>query len=231
MSPVRCSLLVSMLVGAQCSTLGGGQVSEHTIAPEPIPTVYNVSRVKIAKSEWTNRGLRTPGDAIQTWLWTMREADTNALLACICPREERLDPKQSLPYFLYIAGKMQEQMSSTESYKPTALERIDEATVGVTIRVYGGGCAILRVDMRDYRGEWKIVAIHTFCTNTCLNIMRQIHGATQQLAIERGLSWDYVPRKDELRPYLKKDPNEMLCPDAGQYELGSANTALTCSIH
>lgn len=65
--------------------------------------------------------------------------------------------------------------------------------------------------------------------NACINNLRQIDGAKQQWALEKGKPDTAVPTAADLAPYLSH--NQMpTCPQGGVYTIGAVNKAPTCSV-
>jgi hypothetical protein len=63
--------------------------------------------------------------------------------------------------------------------------------------------------------------------NACINNLRQIDGAKQQWALEKGKQATDVPTWDDLKPYLGRIP---VCPAGGTYTIGPVGEKPTCSI-
>ena len=63
--------------------------------------------------------------------------------------------------------------------------------------------------------------------NACINNLRQIDGAKNEWALEKGKKATDVPTKSDLLPYLRSWP---VCPQGGTYTLGAVNEKPTCSI-
>jgi hypothetical protein len=72
-----------------------------------------------------------------------------------------------------------------------------------------------------------VKARDTAQANTCINHLRQIDGAKQQWALEKGKQATDVPTWDDLKPYLGTIPH---CPAGGTYTIGIVSNAPTCSI-
>ena len=78
-------------------------------------------------------------------------------------------------------------------------------------------------------------AAKTENTKTCIFILTQIDGATQQWALEKNKTAKDKPTWKEIGPYLPKsvtvDTNGIpVCPEGGKYSLGrSADDKPTCS--
>jgi len=71
--------------------------------------------------------------------------------------------------------------------------------------------------------------------NACINNLRQIDGAMQQFAIEKGKHvGDTVTYPTDLTPYLKLNSNSSIppCPAGGSYAVADigANPSVTCSL-
>ncbi len=65
--------------------------------------------------------------------------------------------------------------------------------------------------------------------NQCVNNLRQIDGAKQQWALEKGKSGDAVPTAEDLLPYLK-DGAFPSCPDGGIYSINTVDELPTCTV-
>ena len=65
-------------------------------------------------------------------------------------------------------------------------------------------------------------------SNSCINILRQIDGATQQWAMEKHMTTNDIPSWEDVRFYLK-DPQVPACPQGGTYTLGRLDTPPRCS--
>ena len=63
--------------------------------------------------------------------------------------------------------------------------------------------------------------------NACINNLRQIDGAKNEWALEKGKKAGDVPTKEDLLPYLRSWP---VCPQGGTYTIGAVNEKPTCSI-
>ena len=63
--------------------------------------------------------------------------------------------------------------------------------------------------------------------NACINNLRQIDGAKNEWALEKGKKATDVPTKSDLLPYLRSWP---VCPQGGTYTVGAVNEKPTCSI-
>ena len=63
--------------------------------------------------------------------------------------------------------------------------------------------------------------------NSCINNLRQLDGAKQEWALEKGKKATDVPTKEDLLPYLKSWP---VCPQGGTYTINSVADEPTCSI-
>ncbi len=65
--------------------------------------------------------------------------------------------------------------------------------------------------------------------NLCVNNLRVLAGAQDQLALEFHRASNDVPTADDLRPYLKQE-RLPVCPAGGTYELRGSGAAPRCSI-
>ena len=65
--------------------------------------------------------------------------------------------------------------------------------------------------------------------NACINNLRQIDAAKQQWALEKGMSANAMPSKEDLKPYLGRSAFPR-CPQGGEYTIGAVNEPPTCSI-
>jgi prepilin-type N-terminal cleavage/methylation domain-containing protein len=69
--------------------------------------------------------------------------------------------------------------------------------------------------------------------NACINNMRQIDGAAQQWALEKGKTTGATPVMSDVQPYIKLDSanNVPGCPSAGTYTLAAVGTtpSVACS--
>ena len=77
---------------------------------------------------------------------------------------------------------------------------------------------------------------HNCCTSpagTCINTLRQIDGAAQQFAFEKGkTNGQAINFPDDLTPYIKLDKNGEMpsCPSGGTYTLNKVGDKPTCSL-
>jgi len=65
--------------------------------------------------------------------------------------------------------------------------------------------------------------------NACINNLRQIDGAKQEWALEKGKTGGDVPTIADLTPYFK-DGKFPVCPSGGTYTIGAVSNPPTCSI-
>jgi prepilin-type N-terminal cleavage/methylation domain-containing protein len=67
---------------------------------------------------------------------------------------------------------------------------------------------------------------------SCIQNLRQIDGAKQTWALEKGQGQDTVPTSDDLKPYIKLDSKNNIpgCPANGTYSIGSVSVLPTCSL-
>ncbi len=63
--------------------------------------------------------------------------------------------------------------------------------------------------------------------NACINNLRQIDGAKNQWALEKGKKAGDVPTKEDLLPFLRQWP---VCPAGGTYTIGAVGEPPTCSL-
>jgi hypothetical protein len=63
--------------------------------------------------------------------------------------------------------------------------------------------------------------------NACINNLRQIDGAKQQWALEKGKKATDVPTREDLLPFLRQWPT---CPAGGTYTIGAVNEQPACSL-
>src|SRR5215472_9308899 len=77
-----------------------------------------------------------------------------------------------------------------------------------------------------------VKARNTAQATGCINNLRQIDGAKQTWALEKGQGPDSVPQQADLLPYIKPDRNNNIpgCPAGGQYTYGSVGNLPTCSL-
>ena len=68
--------------------------------------------------------------------------------------------------------------------------------------------------------------------NACINNLRQMDGAVQQLALENKLASTSTYAMASLKPYIKLDSNGDIphCPANGTYTVTTVNAAPTCSV-
>ena len=71
--------------------------------------------------------------------------------------------------------------------------------------------------------------------NACINNLRQIESAVQQIAIEKGLHVGDNVALDDCTPYIKLNSNLQIpgCPAGGTYSLSTVGTIpqATCSLN
>ncbi|MDB6026722.1 MAG: hypothetical protein JWM68_2945 [Verrucomicrobiales bacterium] len=63
--------------------------------------------------------------------------------------------------------------------------------------------------------------------NACVNNLRQIDGAKDQWAIEKGKKTGDSPASSDVEEYIKKVP---VCPAGGSYTYGVVGTNPACSL-
>jgi type II secretory pathway pseudopilin PulG len=78
-------------------------------------------------------------------------------------------------------------------------------------------------------------ARETGCQNSCINNLRQIDGAKQQLALEQRKPEGAAVTWQDLSPYLGRTGNDgnthtLECPGKGTYTLGPIGADPTCSM-
>lgn len=68
--------------------------------------------------------------------------------------------------------------------------------------------------------------------NGCINNLRQIDGAKQQLALETGLGASAAVDSVEVAKYMGRGNTGAMpvCPSAGTYTIGNTSEAPTCSL-
>ena len=77
-----------------------------------------------------------------------------------------------------------------------------------------------------------VKARNTAQATGCINNLRQIDGAKQTWALEKGMGPDASPDAAALLPYIKADRNNNIpgCPAGGVYTYGTVGTLPTCSL-
>jgi hypothetical protein len=77
-----------------------------------------------------------------------------------------------------------------------------------------------------------IRARNTPASGACINNLRQLDGAKQQWALEKGMSTNDVPSWNDLLPYLGPgdSASKPCCPEGGAYILRRVGELPTCSI-
>jgi hypothetical protein len=84
-----------------------------------------------------------------------------------------------------------------------------------------------------YLAQNFISARRTSATNTCINNLRQIDGAKQQWAMEKGKTNTDIPTWTDLSPYIGRgdgDLSNLRCPAGGTYRIRRIEAAPACSI-
>jgi hypothetical protein len=68
--------------------------------------------------------------------------------------------------------------------------------------------------------------------NACINNLRQIDGAKNEFALEKGKANGTPVTEDDIKPYLKLDASGNIpkCPAGGKYTIGKVGELPTCSI-
>ena len=77
-----------------------------------------------------------------------------------------------------------------------------------------------------------VKARNTAQATGCINNLRQIDGAKQTWALEKGMGPDATPDDTALKLYIKLDNKGNIpgCPAQGVYTYGSVGTLPTCSL-
>ena len=77
-----------------------------------------------------------------------------------------------------------------------------------------------------------VKARNTAQATGCINNLRQIDGAKQTWALEKGQGPDAQPQPTDLQPYIKLDKNNNIpgCPAGGTYAYGTVGVLPTCSL-
>ncbi len=73
----------------------------------------------------------------------------------------------------------------------------------------------------------------TSSANTCINNLRQIDGAAQEFALEKGkTNGEAINFPNDLTPYIKLDKNGKVpsCPQGGVYSIKRVGDIPTCSL-
>jgi len=73
----------------------------------------------------------------------------------------------------------------------------------------------------------------TCCGNACINNLRQIDGAAQQFALEKGkTNGEAINYPEDLTPYIKLNSNGKIppCPNGGVYSIKKVGDSPTCSL-
>ena len=69
--------------------------------------------------------------------------------------------------------------------------------------------------------------------NACINNLRQIDAAAQEMALERGKkTGDPITYPADLTPYIKLNANQSIppCPAGGSYSCGTVGNNPTCNL-
>jgi hypothetical protein len=69
----------------------------------------------------------------------------------------------------------------------------------------------------------------TSMQNACINNLRQIDGAKNEWALEKGKKPGDTPTEQDLQPFLKNGTFP-ICPAGGTYTIGAVSNAPTCSV-
>jgi prepilin-type N-terminal cleavage/methylation domain-containing protein len=77
-----------------------------------------------------------------------------------------------------------------------------------------------------------IKARTTAQTNACINNLRQIDGAIQQWALEKGRAAGTPVTIEDIKPYIKTTSEHKLppCPAGGEYSVTTVDAQPTCTI-
>jgi prepilin-type N-terminal cleavage/methylation domain-containing protein len=77
-----------------------------------------------------------------------------------------------------------------------------------------------------------VKARNTAQATGCINNLRQIDGAKQTWALEKGQGPDASPQDTDLKPYIKLDNKNNIpgCPAQGHYTIGNVGTLPTCDL-
>lgn len=62
----------------------------------------------------------------------------------------------------------------------------------------------------------------------CINNLRILQGGSDMWAIENNMPGDARPTRADLKDYLDDFP---VCPQGGEYDLGTVNEPVSCSVH
>ena len=81
---------------------------------------------------------------------------------------------------------------------------------------------ILVVSIRAF-----LIARSETASSACINNLREIVAAKNQLALENKKNTNDVPTWDDIRPYLSR---KLVCPQGGTYTIGRIGQPPTCSI-
>lgn len=68
-------------------------------------------------------------------------------------------------------------------------------------------------------------------TNTCINNMRLLEGATEQSALVNNLRNGDSAHRDDISSYIKNGTESLRCPSGGHYTFGVVGSDPECSIH
>ena len=69
--------------------------------------------------------------------------------------------------------------------------------------------------------------------NACINNLRQIDAAAQEMALERGKkTGDSITYPGDLTPYIKLNANQSIppCPAGGNYNCSTVGNSPTCDL-
>jgi len=77
-----------------------------------------------------------------------------------------------------------------------------------------------------------VKARNTAQATGCINNLRQIDGAKQTWALEKGMGPDALPDDAALKLYIKVDSKGNIpgCPAQGHYTIGNVGTLPTCDL-
>ena len=67
--------------------------------------------------------------------------------------------------------------------------------------------------------------------NACVNNMRMLDAAKEQVAMEEGLYEGATVTEDQISAYIKSGYQGLTCPKAGEYTLNPVGVSPECSVH
>lgn len=124
------------------------------------------------------------------------------------------------------AQQLQEQAHATEQRLAAQVQAAAQAAQSVQVGAVPPGLSAAEAEM--FRRRYGI-APQTNPQEACLNILRQLDGATQQWALENRKPGISVPTAQDLTPYLRGETLPT-CPQGGIYTLHAANASPTCTV-